>query len=112
MLLAFGFTVEALKWAVFSAIMIVLVFTDLHQSLPDVVNYTGIRAGVALSSSSNLRGAALWLANLRRLPSPAPILSFADAISARRSEAAFCGWSRKPISDCGGEKAWASATSK
>jgi len=29
--LAFGLTPEALKWAVFSALMIVLVFTDLRE---------------------------------------------------------------------------------
>src|SRR5580704_10656899 len=41
--LVFGSTVETLKWAVFSAIMIVLVFTDLRERLlPDVVNYTGL----------------------------------------------------------------------
>src|SRR5580693_4294147 len=40
--LVFGLTVEAAKWAVFSAIMIVLVFTDLRERiLPDVVNFTG-----------------------------------------------------------------------
>ena len=45
---AFGLTPEALKWAVFSALMIVLVFTDLRERiLPDVVNFTGFghRAG-------------------------------------------------------------------
>src|SRR6202041_2931428 len=37
---AFGLSVEALKWATFSAIMIVLVFTDLRERiLPDVVNF-------------------------------------------------------------------------
>ena len=36
----FGLTLEALKWAIFSAIMIVLVFTDLRERiLPDVINY-------------------------------------------------------------------------
>src|SRR5580658_11380311 len=39
--IAFGLSVETLKWSVFSAIMVVLVFTDLRERLlPDVVNYT------------------------------------------------------------------------
>ncbi len=47
--LAFGLTINALKWAVFSAIMIVLVFTDLRERLlPDLVNYSGLALGLAL----------------------------------------------------------------
>ncbi len=39
---AFGFRIEALKWCVFCALIIVLVFTDLRERLlPDPVNYTG-----------------------------------------------------------------------
>ncbi|MGA6956972.1 MAG: prepilin peptidase, partial [Candidatus Acidiferrales bacterium] len=48
--LVFGLSVEAAKWAAFSAIMIVLVFTDLRERiLPDVVNYTGLGLGLAFS---------------------------------------------------------------
>src|SRR6202046_359929 len=81
--LVFGLTIDALKWAVFSAIMIVLVFTDLRDRvLPDVVNYTGLALGLALSFFTKpTDGTALWLANhLFDFPPPAPVLSFADAI--------------------------------
>jgi leader peptidase (prepilin peptidase)/N-methyltransferase len=81
--LAFGLTIETLKWAVFSAIMIVLVFTDLRERLlPDLVNYTGLALGLALSFFTKpTDGTALWLANhIFDFPPPAPVLSFADAI--------------------------------
>jgi leader peptidase (prepilin peptidase)/N-methyltransferase len=81
--LAFGLKVETLKWAVFSAIMIVLVFTDLRERLlPDVVNYTGFALGLAISFFVKpTDGTALWLANhIFEFPPPAPVLSFVDAI--------------------------------
>jgi leader peptidase (prepilin peptidase)/N-methyltransferase len=81
--LAFGLTFEALKWTAFSAIMIVLVFTDLRERLlPDVVNFTGLALGLALSFFTKpTDGTALWVANhLFDFPPPAPVLSFADAI--------------------------------
>jgi leader peptidase (prepilin peptidase)/N-methyltransferase len=79
----FGLTPEALKWTVFSAIMVVLVLTDLRDRiLPDVVNYTGFGLGLALSFFVKpFDGTALAIA--RRLfdfPPPPPILSFADAL--------------------------------
>jgi leader peptidase (prepilin peptidase) / N-methyltransferase len=47
---AFGLTIVALKWSVFSAIMIVLVFTDLRERiLPDVVNFVGLGLGLLFS---------------------------------------------------------------
>ena len=79
----FGLTIEALKWAIFSAVMIVLVFTDLRERLlPDVVNYTGLALGLALSFFTKpTDGSALWLANhIFEFPPPAPVLSFADAL--------------------------------
>jgi leader peptidase (prepilin peptidase)/N-methyltransferase len=79
----FGLTDEALKWAVFSAIMIVLVFTDLRERvLPDVVNYTGLGLGLALSLFTKpFDGTAAWLANrMFDFPPPAPVLSFADGL--------------------------------
>src|SRR5271156_3035848 len=79
----FGLTIEALKWAIFSAVMIVLVFTDLRERLlPDVVNYTGLALGLALSFFTKpTDGSALWLANhIFDFPPPAPVLSFADAL--------------------------------
>ena len=47
---AFGLTIDTLKWCVFSAIMIVLVFTDLRERvLPDVVNFVGLGIGLIFS---------------------------------------------------------------
>jgi leader peptidase (prepilin peptidase)/N-methyltransferase len=80
---AFGLTTEALKWAIFSALMIVLVFTDLRERiLPDVVNYSGFAAGLALSLVTKpADGAALWLANrVFDFPPPSPVISLADAL--------------------------------
>ena len=67
----------------FSAIMIVLVFTDLRERiLPDVVNYTGLGLGLAFSFFAKpTDGSALWLANhIFEFPPPAPVLSFVDAV--------------------------------
>jgi leader peptidase (prepilin peptidase) / N-methyltransferase len=80
---AFGMTVEALKWATFSALMIVLVFTDLRERiLPDVVNYTGLALGLALSLATKpLDGTARWIANRAfEFPPPAPAVSLVDAL--------------------------------
>jgi leader peptidase (prepilin peptidase)/N-methyltransferase len=79
----FGLTAEALKWTIFSAIMVVLVFTDLRERiLPDVVNYTGFALGLILSFfTSPIDGTALAIAKrLFDYPPPAPVLSFADAL--------------------------------
>jgi leader peptidase (prepilin peptidase) / N-methyltransferase len=81
--LAFGLNLEALKWAIFSAVMVVLVFTDLRERvLPDVVNYTGFALGLALSLFTQpADGTALWLANrIFAFPPPQPVLSFSDAL--------------------------------
>lgn len=80
---AFGFTLETLKWFAFSALMIVLVFTDLRERiLPDAVNYTGFGIGLVLSLFMRpVDGTATWLANhMFDFPPPAPVLSFVDAI--------------------------------
>jgi leader peptidase (prepilin peptidase)/N-methyltransferase len=80
---AFGLTPEALKWAAFAAIMVVLVFTDLRERiLPDVVNFTGFGIGLAFSLFTKpIDGTALWIANrVFDFPPPAPVLSFVDAI--------------------------------
>lgn len=80
---AFGLTFETLKWAIFSAIMIVLVFTDLRERiLPDVVNYTGLAMGLAMSLFTKPSdGTALWLANHTfDFPPPTPVVSLADAL--------------------------------
>jgi leader peptidase (prepilin peptidase) / N-methyltransferase len=79
----FGLSAETLKWAAFSAIMIVLVFTDLRERvLPDVVNYTGFGLGLAVSLfTKSTDGTALWLANRAfDFPPPAPVISITDAV--------------------------------
>jgi len=79
----FGLTAEVLKWAIFSAIMIVLVFTDLRERiLPDVVNFTGLGLGLLLSFfTTPVDGTALALTRrIFEFPPPAPVLSFVDAL--------------------------------
>jgi leader peptidase (prepilin peptidase) / N-methyltransferase len=78
----FGLTVDALKWATFAALLVVLTITDLRERiLPDEVNFFGLGAGLLFSFfSKSLDGTALWLA--RRwfdFPPPQMALSFADA---------------------------------
>jgi leader peptidase (prepilin peptidase) / N-methyltransferase len=80
---AFGLSADALKWAVFSAIMIVLVFTDLRERLlPDVVNYTGFGLGLLCSLFTKpTDGTANWLANhFFDFPPPVPVVSLTDAL--------------------------------
>jgi leader peptidase (prepilin peptidase) / N-methyltransferase len=79
----FGLTIEAMKWALFSALVIVLVFTDLRERiLPDAVNYTGFALGLALSFfTTPTDGTASWVAHrMFEFPPPAPVISFADAL--------------------------------
>jgi leader peptidase (prepilin peptidase) / N-methyltransferase len=81
--LVFGFTVEALKWATFSALLVVLTITDLRERiLPDAVNFFGLGAGLLFSFFTNpLDGTALWLSDrMFAFPPPAPALSFVDAL--------------------------------
>jgi leader peptidase (prepilin peptidase) / N-methyltransferase len=80
---AFGLTIGALKWSTFSALIIVLVFTDLRERiLPDAVNYTGFVLGLAfaLGISPN-DGTANWIARRTfTAPLPVPVISLADAL--------------------------------
>jgi leader peptidase (prepilin peptidase)/N-methyltransferase len=90
--LAFGLTIDALKWAIFSALMIVLVFTDLRERiLPDVVNFPGFAAGLALSFfTAPSDGAASWI--IRHMVAwmpPRPVVSFADALLGAALGSAF-----------------------
>jgi leader peptidase (prepilin peptidase) / N-methyltransferase len=81
--LAFGLTVETIKWCAFSAILVVLVFTDYRERiLPDVVNYTGFAIGLVLSLfTSPTDGTSQWIASrLFDFPPPAPVLSLCDAL--------------------------------
>ena len=80
---AFGLTAEALKWAVFAALLIVLTITDLRERiLPDKVNFLGLGLGLLLSLFTRpTDGTALWLANrIFAYPPPEPALSVADAL--------------------------------
>jgi leader peptidase (prepilin peptidase)/N-methyltransferase len=80
---AFGFTADALKWAVFSALLVVLTITDLRERiLPDEVNFFGLGAGLLFSLFSKpIDGTALWLANRWfDFPPPQMALSFADGV--------------------------------
>lgn len=81
--LVFGLTVDALKWTVFAALLVVLTITDLRERiLPDEVNFFGLGAGLLFSFfTPPIDGTALWLS--RRwfdFPPPQVALSFADAV--------------------------------
>jgi leader peptidase (prepilin peptidase)/N-methyltransferase len=80
--LVFGPTVDALKWAVFAAILVVLTITDLRERiLPDEVNFFGLGAGMLFSFFTKSQdGTALWIANRWfDFPPPQAALSFVDA---------------------------------
>jgi leader peptidase (prepilin peptidase) / N-methyltransferase len=80
--LAFGLTVDALKWAIFAALLVVLTITDLRERiLPDEVNFFGLGVGLLFSLfTSPIDGTALWLANRWfEFPPPQMALSFVDA---------------------------------
>jgi len=81
--LAFGLTAEALKWAIFAALLIVLTITDLRERiLPDKVNFAGLGLGLLMSLFTRpIDGTASWLANhLFAYPPPEAALSFGDAL--------------------------------
>ena len=80
---AFGLRLEALKWAAFAALLVVLTITDLRQRiLPNEVNFFGLGLGLLLSFfTAPVDGTALWIANRAfDFPPPQPVLSFADAL--------------------------------
>jgi leader peptidase (prepilin peptidase) / N-methyltransferase len=80
---AFGLSAEALKWAIFAALLIVLTITDLRERiLPDKVNFIGLGLGLLLSLFTKpADGTASWLANhLFAYPPPDAALSFADSL--------------------------------
>ena len=80
---AFGFTADTLKWCIFSAMMIVLVFTDLRERiLPDVVTFGGFAAALVLSLFTRpADGTALWLTQFFVLHAPpARLLPLLDAL--------------------------------
>ena len=81
--LAFGLSLEALKWGVFAALLVVLTVTDFRERiLPDKVNFTGLAMGLLLSFFIQpFDGTAAWLSgHLFAFPPPAAALSVADAL--------------------------------
>lgn len=81
--LIFGPTVDALKWAVFAALLVVLTITDLRERiLPDEVNFFGLGAGLVFSLfTTPIDGTALWLADRWfDFPPPQIVLSFLDSV--------------------------------
>ena len=81
--LVFGLNAEALKWAIFAALIIVLTVTDLRERiLPDKINFAGLGLGLLLSLFTRpVDGTALWLANhVFAYPPPEAALSFGDAL--------------------------------
>ena len=81
--LVFGPAVVAAKWAAFSAILTVLVFTDWrNRLLPDKVNFTGLAIGLLFTFFvPPVDGAALALSNhIFDYPPPVPALSLVDAL--------------------------------
>jgi len=80
---AFGPTLEGVKWALLSALIVVLVATDIRERiLPDKVNFTGLILGVAISGFLRpVDGVAAWLSGkMFDFPPPAPVLSVADSL--------------------------------
>jgi leader peptidase (prepilin peptidase)/N-methyltransferase len=80
--LVFGPTMEAVKWAIFSALLVVLTITDLRERiLPDEVNFFGLIVGLLLSFfTKSMDGTALWISNRWfDFPPPPAAISFADA---------------------------------
>jgi len=81
--LRFGLTLETLKWAIFAALVIALVFTDLRERiLPDALNFTGLAIGLILSAIVPLRdGTSNWLlVRTAGLPLPRWAVSLGDAL--------------------------------
>jgi leader peptidase (prepilin peptidase)/N-methyltransferase len=80
---AFGATLEAVKWAILSAIIVVLVATDIRERiLPDKINFTGLAIGIVISAFLRpADGGAAWLSNrMFDFPPPTPVLSVADSL--------------------------------
>ena len=81
--LVFGLSIETLKWCIFSALIVVLVFTDFRERiLPDAINYPGLAIGLLLSLfTAPSDGTAGWLARqMFSYPPPTPAISLADAL--------------------------------
>jgi leader peptidase (prepilin peptidase)/N-methyltransferase len=78
----FGVNLLGAKWTLFSAIMLVLTFTDFHERLlPNRVNYFGLAAGLAVSPFlPPVDGLARWLLNGQfMLGAPEWVVRISDA---------------------------------
>ncbi len=109
----FGLTVDAAKWAVFAALLVVLTITDLRERiLPDEVNFFGLGAGLLFSFFTKpIDGTALWIANRWfEFPPPRRCFRLRIPFSAPWLAADCYGLSRRDISGCEGAKAWVLAT--
>ena len=81
--LLFGLSVDALKWATLSALLLVLTATDIRERiLPNAVNLVGFLIGLLLSLfTMPSDGAAIWLSNrMFDFPPPRPVISLVDAL--------------------------------
>ena len=99
---------EALKWAAFSAIMVVLVFTDLRERiLPDVVNFTGLGIGlISAVRQADGRHRAMDRESSVRLPSPGAGAFAGGCGFGRGSRRRLAVAGSEAYSDCAGAKAW------
>jgi leader peptidase (prepilin peptidase)/N-methyltransferase len=80
---AFGPTLEGAKWALLSALIVVLVATDIRERiLPDKVNFTGLVLAVIISGFLRpVDGVAAWLSSkMFEFPPPMPVLSVTDSL--------------------------------
>jgi leader peptidase (prepilin peptidase)/N-methyltransferase len=81
--LRFGPTPEMVKWAIFAALLVALVFTDLRERiLPDAINFSGLGIGLLLSLGVPLGdGTSKWLlVRVAGLRMPHWTLSLLDAV--------------------------------
>ncbi|HUK30319.1 MAG TPA: prepilin peptidase [Candidatus Acidoferrum sp.] len=79
----FGLTLDGAKWAIFCALIIVLIATDIRERiLPNLVNLAGFVIGLVISLFTlPTDGAALWLSNhLFDFPPPRSAISVVDAL--------------------------------
>ena len=81
--LRFGPTLDAVKWAVFGSLLLVLIVTDARERiLPDAINFPGLAIGLILSLLIPDRDNTMpWIAaHLFSVLPPAAVLSLCDAI--------------------------------
>jgi leader peptidase (prepilin peptidase) / N-methyltransferase len=79
----FGQSLDTVRWAAFSAVIVVLTATDIRERiLPNAVNLVGFVIGLLFSLFLvPIDGASLWLSDhIFDFPPPRPALSFADGL--------------------------------